>query len=159
MGNFLLEIKYLSEYMHITVTSVSSQETNQKLNKFSVHLEESLNDSLKDEDFGPISRFMFVVVSVFDDKEKNDFFLKKHNKSGTYTHPVTKEKVRYFSIAIPYSPTKILGSSEMELRKDLCAEIIHCIENRQVTIPKGVEYDRFAVKTKLAFANYGKYNF
>ena len=145
--------------MHITVTSISSQETNKKLNEFSADLEDSLNKYLSVDSFGPINRFMFVIVAVYEDAAENDRFCQKNNKSGTYKHPVTSERVKYFSIAVPYSPEKILSTDKEDLRKNLCSEIIRHIDNPQVKIPKGVEYERFSEKIKLALEIYSKSNF
>lgn len=126
------------------------------LAKFSVALERAVNPLIKDESYGAIARLMLVVVAVYDDPDENLASSKNHNKSGTYKHPVTNERVKYFSLAVPFSPLEISSLSEQELRKKLIAKMVMVIEDPEVKISKGLEYERLAQRLNTLLRIFGE---
>lgn len=140
--------------MKIKITSVVSEETLVPLNNFYTRLEDALNDCFEKKPYGPLDLFSFTIVSVYDADDENEKIAKGHNKSGRFTDPFTKEKVKYFSIAVPYNVNKVLSLSDTELRRDLCAVMIHGLENTSVKIPKGFDFDGFSNDVKLALEIY-----
>ena len=135
--------------MHLTVTCVATDETVMALNRFSNTIETAINPSLAQVSYGTIGRFMLVIVSVEEDAEENLRFCEKHNKSGAYTHPFTKEKVKYFSLAVPFNPKEIVSLAEDNLRKRLISEMIEVMAKPAVKVPKGFDYDGLAKKLTL----------
>lgn len=145
--------------MLIKISSVATDATIASLNNFYIALEDSLNEYLSDESFGSINQFRLVIVAVHENLLENNEYCKKNNSSGSFINPFTKKLVNYFSIAIPYSPAKVVSLNESDLRTDLCNEIVHCLEHVTVKIPKGFEFARFAEKIKNFLAVYKNGNF
>ncbi|MQA37924.1 hypothetical protein [Rugamonas aquatica] len=138
--------------MKIKISSVASEETIIPLNRFYTKLEDSLNNYFSKNPSELV--FMFVIVSVYDDKDENYKSCKGHNKSGKVTDPFSKEKFEYFSIAVPYEPRKVLALTEAELREDLCGEMICSLSNTSVKTPKGFDFDHFVSEVRLALEIY-----
>ena len=145
--------------MHLTVTSVATNETFMALNRFCNAVEAAINPSLAQENYGPIERFMLVIVAVEEVPEENLKFCAKHNKAGAYSHPFTKDKVKYFSLAVPFNPKDVVSVSTNNLWKSLIAEMIRVVANPVVKIPKGFDYERLAKKLLLDFEIFGRTTF
>lgn len=135
--------------MHLTVTAVSSEEAFHQLALFSNALESAINPLIALESYGTIGRLMIVIVAVYASQEENLAFCKAHNKVGTYTHPVTKERVKFCSLAIPFCFEEIVRLPASELRKKLISEILAVMENPTPKMPKGFEYSRLANRLSL----------
>jgi hypothetical protein len=127
--------------MHLTITSNSSEEAFRPLAIFANSLERVINPLIANESYGPIERLILVVVAVEDDEEENLALCAPHNKSGSYKHPITGERVKYLSIAVPVCPKEIVEAFESDLRKLLIERIIVAIEAPTVKIPKGFDYN------------------
>jgi hypothetical protein len=142
--------------MHLTVTSDSSEEAFKPLALFSNALERAANPLIVEESYGAVGRLMLVIVAVEEDAQENLACCKTHNKTGTYKHPITGERVRYFSLAVPFNPKEIVEKDESELRMRLIEKILEVMENPVVKIPKDFAYEELARKLRTPFQIFGR---
>lgn len=130
--------------MHIVLTSDSWEDTNAILMKILMPLANALNSFFADQFYGKPERFMVVVVAVDSDAEINGKIAKKYNKVGNERHPVSNERVRYISVALPFDPVTILARTLIENKIAICEAIIQKVGNPEVRIPKEFDYLRFS---------------
>jgi hypothetical protein len=140
--------------LHVTITSFSSEEAFLKLAKFSNSLESAINPLIQQESYGSIARLMLVVVAVEATQEENLAWCKKHNKIGTYTHPLTKDKVKYCSIAVPFGSDEIVSTSDGPLRRRLISEIVAIMANPVPKMPKDFEYSKLVNRLMVCLWKY-----
>ena len=81
--------------MHLTVSSVSDESAFLPLANFANAIGHAINRVIENESYGAITRLMLVIVAVDDDIGENSAFATRHNKCGTYKHPVTADRVKY----------------------------------------------------------------
>jgi ribosomal-protein-alanine N-acetyltransferase len=149
--------------MHLTVTSCCSEEAHARLVDFSNSLQDALNPLIVDESYGSTERLMIVIVAVNATREENLAFCKGYNKAGTYTALITKEKVKYCSLAVPFGSDDVVNTPEGMLRRQLIDEIIRVMAHPVTKIPKAFEFARLAERLRLplelyAQATYGHHN-
>lgn len=140
--------------MHIKISSVASSETIVPLNNFYVPLEKSLNARFSSESFGKLDWFMLVIVAVYDEEERNKPLCEKHNKSGSFADPLTKQRHRYMSVAMQIPASKVLSLDEAELQVELCDRLASELLSTSVKVPKGFEFERFVAEAKTALEIY-----
>jgi len=159
MEAFLLVIKFLNENycMKIRFTSISWEEISELLSKVTVHLEEHFNVLFSDLSYGAdVAQFTAVIVAVDSviDSTQNEKFTKLHNKSGTYKHLLTGEKIKYISFSLEYRFEDLDGRDESEISKIFCADLSKRMDAPNIKIPKGFDYPKFASAMKDALDKY-----
>ncbi len=143
--------------MKIRFTSISWEEVSELLSKVMVHLEKHINASFSDLSYGAdVTQFTAVAIAVDSvvDSSQNEKFAKRHDKSGTYKHPLTGEKVKYISFSLTYCYEDLEGKGESELRKIFCADLFKRLDDPNIKIPKGFDYPGFASAMKNALEKY-----
>jgi hypothetical protein len=159
MEAFLPAIKFLSESynMKIRFTSIAWEEVSEQLSKVMVHLEKHFNTAFSDLSYGAdVTQFTVVAIAVDSvmDSNQNEKFVKRHNKSGSYKHPLTGDKVKYISFALGYRHENLEGKDESELRRIFCTNLYNRMEAPFIKIPKGFDYQKFSSEMKFALEKF-----
>lgn len=154
MASSRLEIKSLNKSMDIKITSVASDETIGPLNQFFTKLEDALNGYFRDKVYVGIDLFIIVIVSVDEDEENNLKWGKKHNASGSFINPFSKERTKYFSVAVHYPVEAVLQQDESQLRIGLCDAIAARLASTEVKVPKGFDLQHFVSEASMALEIY-----
>jgi hypothetical protein len=140
--------------MKIKLTTISSEEAGEILGEFCIELEKALNGYCGAKEYGPLNMFVIGIIAVDDDVQENLKFGRTSNASGTTTHPFTREKQKYFSIAVYYSPTKIVELRRQQLKVALCGAIMEELTTTSVKVPKGFELDELVGDIRIAMEIY-----
>ena len=97
-----------------------------------------------DQSYGPIDHVSIAVVSTSDDLAENLQSSKRVNQSGSFVHPMTKEKVRHFDIGIPFPPIEVLSLDAVTLTSRICSKIIEGLyASQDRKMPSDFEYRKF----------------
>jgi hypothetical protein len=141
--------------MRFRVTSVASSETGALLRDVTVRVEDWLNASLGDGNFGiGVDQFTIVAISVDDDPNENSRWTKAHDKTGRFKHPITGESVSHISVAVTMPPAKVIASAPIDLLALFCNSSIHRLETRPARVPQGFDYERCSTAISKALAVY-----
>ena len=141
--------------MKFRVTSVTDTDSGTLLSGATVTMEDWLNASLGDGNFGDgVDQFVVVAVAVDDDPEENCRWAKSHDKSGKYKNPVSGEGVRYISSAVLLPPSKVQELGQQSILPFLCAATIRRLASRPKRVPKGFDYERCSKAVSLALQAY-----
>lgn len=141
--------------MRFRVTSVACSEAGTALNDVTVRVEDWLNASLGDGDFGmEVDQITVVAISVDDDPSENSRWEKAHNKTGRFKHPITGERVSHISVAVAIPPAKVLACEPTELLLLFCVAATNRLSVRPVRVPKGFDYARCSSAISKALAVY-----
>jgi hypothetical protein len=141
--------------MRFRVTSVVSEDTGALLNEVTVRVEDWLNASLGDGNFGDsVDQFTIVAISVDDNAEENLRWAKTHNKTGKYKNPFTGEHVRFISSAVLLAPSTVIPKAPAALLSYFCASTIERLESRPERVPKGFDYERCRAAVSKALKVY-----
>ncbi len=120
-----------------------------------VRVEDWLNASLGDGDFGgKVDQITIIVIAVDDDASENSLWEKANNKVGRFKNPFTGERVSHISAAIAISPAKVLACEPTELLSVFCVSATNRLSVRPPRIPKGFDYERFHIAISKALAVY-----
>lgn len=141
--------------MKFRVTSIAGPENGPLIRDATVRLQDWLNATLEDGEFGlGLEKFTFIVVSVFDEPEENERWAKAHRKLGSFTHQATGERVRDLCAAAAIPP-QLFGSQQLvENLEIICRAMRAEITQRPKRLPKGFEYERFAAAVNAALEVY-----
>jgi len=140
--------------MRIKITSICSEQTLRPLNAFYTKLEDALNAYMGGMSFGSIDLFMISIVSAFDDNDENCKFSAAENKTGSFVDPFTKDKIKFITIGLAYPPSKVLLLSELELRQDLCDEILSRFMREPIPGSGKFDLENFLKEFKVAIEIY-----
>jgi hypothetical protein len=137
--------------MRFRVTSVAAEETAQPLRSVTVLLEDWLNASLGDGDFGVgIDQFVLVAISVDDVAEENERWAKAHDKTARLKHPFTGGVIRYISSAVLLPPSQVIALPEGSLLSYVSDAMANRVAFRPKRVPKGFDYARCAAAISKA---------
>lgn len=140
--------------MKIKFTSVSSQEVSSLLRNVTVSLEDELKPEFLEKSFGHgVDQFVAVVVAVDPSPSENEKFRKQYHSVGKYKDVVTKEWVKFISVALPFDPEHLISMSEQNVRLELIAALLDRLDNMDLNIPKQFDYKKFAAQLHLALTN------
>ena len=143
--------------MKFRVTSVTDEESGALLRDATVAMEDWLNASLSDGNFGEeVDQFIVVVIAVDSDPEENSRWAKSHDKTGKYKNPFTGEGVRFISSAIVLPPSKVQELGQESILSFLCAATIRRLALRPKRVPKGFDYERCSKAVSLALQVYAQ---
>ena len=143
--------------MKFRVTSVTDEESGALLRDATVAMEDWLNASLSDGNFGEeVDQFIVVVIAVDNDPEENSRWAKSHDKTGKYKNPFTGEGVRFISSAIVLPPSKVQELGQESILSFLCAATIRRLALRPKRVPKGFDYERCSKAVSLALQVYAQ---
>ena len=145
--------------MQIRVTSVASGEVGETLGVITVGIENALSPLVGPMRFDGVSQFIVVIVAVDSDRLENDKFVRAHNKTGHYRHPITSERVPYISIALPFDPVVLESMTEEQVRQVVCSTLLCQLDQPGVRIPKAFDYERFASTLRTAIEIYARSSF
>lgn len=134
------------------VTSVTSSEVGELICNVTVALENELKPIFANDSYGGgVDQFVVVVVAVDSDTSVNEKFCKSHNRAGTDRHPITGEKVKYISVALPFDPQIIELMTEDQVRLAVCASLTSRLDNLGLKrMPKEFDYTKFATDLRVA---------
>jgi hypothetical protein len=143
--------------MKICFSGIAWTDVGTVFSKFAVPLESEFNDTFSHFSYGgEVDQFIGVLVAVDSmvDATQNAKFLSKNNKSGSFKHLLTREKVKFISIAIPYQHEGLEGKTESQLMKIFCADLYKKLDNPEIKIPKGFDYKKFTEDMKNKLSKY-----
>jgi len=141
--------------MRFRVTSVASKETGALLNEATVMVEDWLNASLSDGNFGEgVDQFTIVAISVDEEAEENIRWSNAHNKTGRFKNPFTGEHVRYVSSSVLLQPSSVISKAPHALLSYFCSATIERLKSLPKRVPKGFEYVRCTTAVSKALEVY-----
>jgi len=141
--------------MRFRVTSVAGEENGAFLNEATVKLEDWLNASLSDGNFGGgVDQFTIVAISVDEEASENIRWSNAHNKTGRVKSPFTKEPVRYVSSAVLLPPSSVISKAPHAFLSYFCSAIIERLKSPPKGVPRGFEYVRCATAVSMALEVY-----
>jgi hypothetical protein len=141
--------------MRFRVTSVASEETGPLLREATVKVEDWLNASLADGNFGEgVDQFTVVAISVDDEAEENMCWSSAHNRTGKFKNPFTGKPVRFISSAVLLPPSSVIPKAPAALLSYLCSATIERLKLRPTRVPKGFDYVRCATAVSKALEVY-----
>lgn len=123
-----------------------------------MEMEDALNPAFASKTFGEIGRFMLVIVAVDSDSSENNRFVTGHTKIGSYKHPITSERVKFISLAVPFDPMILEPASPARRRQLVSDALMERLDNPPVKIPNSFNYERFVHEMRLALESYLKKN-
>jgi hypothetical protein len=137
------------------VTSVTSAEVGELVSEVTVKLEDWLNASLADGEFGEgLDQFTLFVVSAFDEPEANERWAEVRNKLGSFRSPASGELVRSMSMAVAIPPADMMALS-LEGAMQLVSVMLRAkLAVRPKRVPKNFEYERCAAALSAALSPY-----
>ena len=139
--------------MKIRLTSVTSEDLARALRQVTVKLEDEFAPKFKNKYFGgDVGQFTFVIIAVGVETNENDEFYIAHNKVGKYCDPITKEKVNYISVALPFDPNELALLDNDILRGEIIKAMVGSMDRFSLKIPK--EFDlKYFVKYFKSITN------
>ncbi len=141
--------------MRFRVTCVTSGETGTLLGEATVRVQDWLNASLGDGNFGEdVDQYIIVAISVDDEAENNIRWSNAHNKTGKYKNPFTGESVRFISFAVLLPPSLLTSKAPAALLSYFCSAIMERLKLRPKRVPKGFDYARCAAAVSRALEVY-----
>lgn len=141
--------------MRFRVTSVAGTESGRLLNDATVRLEDWLNTSLSDGNFGNgVDQFVIVAVSVDDPAEENARWANPHDKTGRYKNKFTGESVRFISSAVLLPPSQVISKTQATLLPYFCRAIVERLGTPPKRVPKGFDYARCSNAISVALEVY-----
>jgi hypothetical protein len=136
--------------MKIVFTSMIWQEVSEIVRCVTVQLEDELIPVFSAKNYGAnIDEFIGLFVAMGPPTE-NEEYSKKDNKVGTYKCPLTGDKVKYLSFALPFHPSELVEKSADEIKRLFCNALYERLDQPNVKMPKSFEYGRFVADFKLA---------
>ena len=99
-----------------------------------------------------ISKFSTGLISVGTAHE-NEQYSKGSNKVGIYKCPLTGEKVKYISFALPFHPSELEGKNVDEIKRLFCEALYKRLDAPNIKIPKDFDYETFTIDMKAALQN------
>jgi hypothetical protein len=128
------------------VTSITDPEVGPRVAEATTHIEDWLNATLADGNFGRApEQLTFFVVAVYDDPEENERWARPRESLGR----------TYLSRGISISPSKFGGGSVAEWAGIVAGAIREKLAIRPKRVPKGFEYERCAAAISAALNVYG----
>ncbi len=139
--------------MKITFTSVAWTDVNAIFPKALKPLEFLANNLFLNKSYGAdISQFAAVAIAV-GEPEENEKFSKPHNKAGTDKHPLTGEKAKFISFALCFTQDEVLNKDEDKLKHLFCNALLARLDNPNIKLPKGFDYEKFSTDMKYAVSS------
>ena len=137
--------------MKFRVTSVADESCGARINVATVKLEDWLNATIADSDFGAsLDQFMIVVVAVDDDPECNARFAKPWNKLSSTLNPYTGQKVKSLSFSIEVPPSNATEATYEELLSQIAEAVKHKLSIRPQRLPSGFDFQRASRAVSVA---------
>ncbi|WP_137940421.1 hypothetical protein [Chitinivorax sp. B] len=125
------------------------------LGNVTVRLQEALSPFFSNKEYGgEVDQFMLVVVAVDSDVEENKRSCKAYNRVASYKDMITGSKVKFLGIALPFDPIPLAEMSERELANLICIALQEKMNNPELKIPKGFDYQLFKNDLQLALELY-----
>lgn len=129
--------------MNIRCTSVVWQNIGPAIAKVSVLMEDIISPSFAEKNYGgDVDQFIAVVIASGVESQDEQFY-KVHNRSGFYKSPLTSERIKYMSVALPFKLEDLEGKSHEELINMICESLKNKLHNPEIKIPKGFDYVEF----------------
>ena len=144
--------------MKMTFTGVTSSEVSDLISNVAVAFENKLKPIFVNTTYGGgVDNFVVVIVSVSSNISENEKFCKSHNRVGTDSHPVTGEKIRYVSVALPFDPELIESRTGDQVREDVCVALKNRLNNIGLKrIPKEFDFLKFSEDLQASLDSVGK---
>ncbi len=156
MGRYLQEIEFLDKVisMKIRCTSCALENVSDVISKATIPMEDEFDKVFSELSYGgEVDQFLAVAIAAGSLEDNQEYF-KEHNRSGTYKHPITKEKVKFISFALPFTEEEMKGVNDKEFSKLFCNALKEKLDNPDVKITKGFDYDKFSLDMKAAIDKY-----
>lgn len=145
--------------MKIRFTSNTWEEISSVISKAIRPLENEFNHLLSNVNYGGgVSQFFAVIIAIdsIEVKNQNEKFSKSANKSGSFKHLLTGERIKYISFALEHQYEDLEGKDESEIRKIFCLDLYHRLDVPNIKIPKGFDYEKFSFDIKRHLEKYIK---
>lgn len=139
--------------MKIRFTSVALSSIGSILSKVTVPLEKRINTVFSELSYGADIGLFTAVVIASGSAEQNEKFCKTHNKSGTDKHPMTNEEINFLSFALPFEVNEFEGKSESDICELFCNALEKRLDNPNIRMLKGFDYEQFSSDMKIAIKN------
>ncbi|MDB5928640.1 MAG: hypothetical protein JWR60_347 [Polaromonas sp.] len=129
--------------MRFHVTSISCEACAGQLRQIAVKLQDWLNATVADGEFGAApDQFLLMLVAVDDDPAENQRWARPHDKLGYYQHPVTAMRTSCLSLAISMSPSSIATQEGLAALSIVSMTVRRKILIRPKRLPTGFEHGR-----------------
>jgi hypothetical protein len=142
--------------MLIRVTGHICEEIDKLLLPVIASLSEKLNGYLIDKFYGAeVKQFTVVLVAVDSDLLLNSKLAEKYNKTGSYKDLLTGEKIKYFSIGLPFDYLVIASMNAFELNNLICNALINRLNDSTISrgrLSKEFNYKNFAADMHIALS-------
>lgn len=143
--------------MKITLSSTAWEDVGKTFSDMSASLKTELSASFSEAFYGAdVAEFQAVLIAVDSAvcSNQNEKFAKDANRSGSFKHPLTGERIKYISFAIEYRHEDLEGKDEFALRKTFCTDLFKRLDIPAIKIPTGFDYPKFALDMKKALKKY-----
>lgn len=146
--------------MEVRWTCDTSPEVGSLLGRATIELQEALTPLFRERSYGGgVDQLVVMVVSVDSDPSENIKICERHNKVGSYKHPITSERVKYIGLALSFDPASIEGETDDQVRRLLCTALIGRLQEPGLKIPKAFDYERFSDDVSSALEIYSRASF
>ena len=127
------------------MTSVAAAESGSSVSDATVKIEDWLNASIGDGDFGEeIAQFTLVVISVYDDAEKNGRWVQTHEKLGVFKDFATGKRIPFLSVAVSVLPATVQSLLPRDLLSHICHSATERLTVRPKRLPRNFDFQNFA---------------
>ena len=131
--------------MKFRIASITDAEIGSRVSEATAHIEDWLNASLSDGDFGRApEQFAIFVVAVDDDLEENERWALPRDSLGRTC----------LSRGVAISPARFEAGSVGEWAGVIASAIREKLATRPKRVPKGFEYERCAAAVSAALSAY-----
>jgi|GEM_PF-5780412 len=143
--------------MKIIFCSVAWEDIGKKFSEMAAPLQVEFNSIFSERSYGAgISEFQAILIAVDStgDLGANEKFARQREKSGTYKHLLTGERIKYISFAIKRQHEDLEGKNTHNLRSIFCHDLHDRMDHAAIEIPKGFDYASFSTDMKGALKKY-----
>lgn len=127
---------------------ISSSEVSELLGDVSNVLEMEMASLSELSEWGDVFDSFVIGLIAVEAGAGNDGFVKRNHRTGRFTHPITKEKVKYLSIALAYDPEAIKHLDVATMRHLVVLDLFERLENINIKIPKEFDFQKLVLMLK-----------
>jgi hypothetical protein len=139
--------------VNFVVTSVASEASAEALRTHSVALDALLNAAAGGTYLcGGIDQITLVLVSVDDEATQNAAWARKHDRLGSFIHPISGERLRYLSISAQVPPSRIVSATPEVALAHVCRALETALAVRPRRLPRGFPFSELAHVVSVAIA-------